>query len=121
LPLDHFRDACRCTRDVGETAEAIFKLVTLCEEGRSNARDAPPMVEGAPARRLDTNTPETALAAMLTVFPGMSLSKGRAVAEEVGCMHALCDAMETRPRPKHSQGLSAGGARLCVGRKLSRR
>jgi ERCC4-type nuclease len=92
----HFRDRVQVlrTRDVGETVEAIVKLTALCEEGRSDAREAPPLVEGSPARRHDTTTPGSALAAMLTVFPGMSLAKGRAIAESVGCMRALCESIQ---------------------------
>jgi transposase len=76
--------------DVEETSEAIIKLTTLCKEGRADAREAPPCVEGPPVRRLDTNTPESALAAMLCVFVGMSLAKSRAIAKSWGGMRALC-------------------------------
>jgi ERCC4-type nuclease len=112
----HFRDRVQVLRtlDVEETAEAIVKLATLCKEGRADARGAPPCVEGPPARRLDTSTPESALAAMLCVFTGMSLAKGRAVAKSVGSMRALCASVQED---------SAAAARslrdtVCSGRRL---
>lgn len=91
----HFRDRLQVLRtlDVAETADAVRKLVELCEEGRADARDAPPQVDVHPARRLCTSTPRAALAAMLCVLPGMSVAKARAVAEGAGGMRALCESV----------------------------
>lgn len=112
----HFRDRVQVLRtlDVAETALALSKLVSLCVEGRAEARDAPPSGDAPSVRRLCTATPKSALVAMLCVLPGMSVAKARAVAEETGSMRELCEMVHADT----TAALRKLKEVLCAGRRM---